>query len=105
MDDPPRTLRRCVAARDFTETHPARSGKRWAIARSGWRRIPVGWSRTGRERGSGMLPTAELHIHIEGTLEPEMLVRLAARNGGTPPTTDLVELRARYRFADLQSLL
>ena len=52
-----------------------------------------------------MLPTAELHIHIEGTLEPEMLVRLAARNGVTLPTTDLDELRARYRFADLQSFL
>jgi adenosine deaminase len=52
-----------------------------------------------------MVPTAELHIHVEGTLEPEMLVRLAARNGVTLPTTDLDELRARYRFADLQSFL
>ncbi len=52
-----------------------------------------------------MMPTAELHIHIEGTLEPEMLVRLAARNGVRLPTTDIGELRARYRFADLQSFL
>jgi adenine deaminase len=52
-----------------------------------------------------MLPTAELHIHIEGTLEPGMLVRLAARNGVTLPTTDIRKLRARYRFADLQSFL
>ncbi|MEV0081408.1 adenosine deaminase [Saccharopolyspora sp. NPDC050642] len=52
-----------------------------------------------------MLPTAELHIHIEGTLEPEMLVRLAARNGVKLPTTDIDELRARYRFTDLQSFL
>jgi len=52
-----------------------------------------------------MVPTAELHIHVEGTLEPEMLVRLAARNGVTLPTTDIEELRARYRFADLQSFL
>ncbi|HWC78457.1 MAG TPA: adenosine deaminase [Pseudonocardiaceae bacterium] len=52
-----------------------------------------------------MLPTAELHIHIEGTLEPEMLVRLAARNGIPLPTTDVAELRARYRFADLRSFL
>lgn len=51
------------------------------------------------------LPAAELHLHIEGTLEPEMLVALAARNGVTLPTTDLAELRARYRFADLQSFL
>ncbi|WP_027943586.1 adenosine deaminase [Amycolatopsis taiwanensis] len=52
-----------------------------------------------------MLPTAELHIHIEGTLEPEMLVRLAARNGVKLPTTDIDELRARYRFTDLQAFL
>src|SRR3954469_12369609 len=51
------------------------------------------------------LPTAELHVHIEGTLEPEMLVRLAARNGVRLPTTDIDELRARYRFSDLQSFL
>src|SRR5205823_3054688 len=52
-----------------------------------------------------MLPTAELHIHIEGTLEPELLVRLAARNGVRLPTTDIGELRARYRFTDLRSFL
>jgi adenosine deaminase len=51
------------------------------------------------------LPAAELHLHIEGTLEPELLVALAARNGVALPTTDLAELRARYRFADLQSFL
>jgi adenosine deaminase len=51
------------------------------------------------------LPAAELHLHIEGTLEPELLVALAARNGVTLATTDLAELRARYRFADLQSFL
>jgi adenosine deaminase len=52
-----------------------------------------------------MLPVAELHIHIEGTLEPELLVRLAARNGIALPTTDVAELRARYRFDSLQSFL
>ncbi|MEB3372217.1 adenosine deaminase [Saccharopolyspora mangrovi] len=52
-----------------------------------------------------MLPTAELHIHIEGTLEPEMLVELAARNGVVLPTSDLDELRAKYDFSDLQSFL
>jgi adenosine deaminase len=51
------------------------------------------------------LPAAELHLHIEGTLEPELLVALAARNGVALATTDLAELRARYRFADLQSFL
>ncbi len=52
-----------------------------------------------------MLPVAELHIHIEGTLEPELLVGLAARNGTPIPTMDPEELRARYRFAHLQSFL
>jgi adenine deaminase len=52
-----------------------------------------------------MLPVAELHVHIEGTLEPELLVRLAARNGVTLPTTDIAELRARYQFTSLQSFL
>ena len=52
-----------------------------------------------------MLPVAELHLHIEGTLEPELLVRLAARNGVALPTTDPAELRARYRFDSLQAFL
>ncbi|MGD0556972.1 MAG: adenosine deaminase [Streptosporangiaceae bacterium] len=51
------------------------------------------------------LPVAELHLHIEGTLEPDLLVTLAKRNGVTLPTTDIDELRARYRFGDLQSFL
>jgi len=52
-----------------------------------------------------MLPVAELHLHVEGTLEPELLVRLAARNGVALPTTDPGELRARYRFDSLQAFL
>ena len=52
-----------------------------------------------------MLPVAELHLHIEGTLEPELLVRLAARNDVTLPTTDVAELRARYQFDSLQAFL
>jgi len=56
-------------------------------------------------RISGMLPVAELHLHIEGTLEPELLIALAARNGVALPTTDPGELRARYRFDSLQAFL
>ncbi len=52
-----------------------------------------------------MLPVAELHVHIEGTLEPELLVSLAARNEVALPTTDVAELRARYQFDSLQSFL
>jgi adenosine deaminase len=51
-----------------------------------------------------MLPVAELHLHIEGTLEPELLVRLAARNDVALPTTDAA-LRAHYTFDSLQAFL
>jgi adenosine deaminase len=52
-----------------------------------------------------MLPVAELHLHIEGTLEPELLVTLAKRNDVELPTTDIGELRARYRFGSLREFL
>jgi adenosine deaminase len=52
-----------------------------------------------------MLPVAELHIHVEGTLEPELLVTLAERNGTWMPTLDVDELRASYKFGSLQSFL
>jgi adenosine deaminase len=51
------------------------------------------------------LPTAELHLHIEGTLEPELAVELAARNRVRLRFDGLAELRRAYRFADLQSFL
>jgi adenosine deaminase len=52
-----------------------------------------------------MLPVAELHLHIEGTLEPELLVRLAARNDVALPSTDPAVLRATYRFGSLRDFL
>ncbi|MFG3017542.1 adenosine deaminase [Streptomyces sp. NPDC048254] len=51
------------------------------------------------------LPKAELHLHIEGTLEPELAFRLAARNGVELPYADTDALREAYRFKDLQSFL
>ncbi len=51
------------------------------------------------------LPKAELHLHIEGTLEPELAFELAARNGVKLPYEDTDALREAYRFADLQSFL
>ena len=51
------------------------------------------------------LPKAELHLHIEGTLEPEMMFELAARNGIDLPFADVDEVRAAYEFSDLQSFL
>jgi len=52
-----------------------------------------------------MLPVAELHMHIEGSLEAELVVALARRNGIDLPTYDAAELKDRYRFTDLQSFL
>ncbi|MFR0352519.1 adenosine deaminase [Streptomyces sediminimaris] len=51
------------------------------------------------------LPKAELHLHIEGTLEPELAFELAARNGVELPYADTGELRAAYDFEDLRSFL
>ncbi|MEU4268299.1 adenosine deaminase [Streptomyces sp. NPDC026092] len=51
------------------------------------------------------LPKAELHLHIEGTLEPELAFALAERNGVELPYADTEALREAYRFSDLQSFL
>lgn len=51
------------------------------------------------------IPKAELHVHIEGTLEPEMLLELGARNGVALPCASAEECRAAYRFNDLQHFL
>ncbi len=51
------------------------------------------------------LPKAELHVHIEGTLEPELVFALAAKHGIQLPYRSVAELRAAYRFEDLQSFL
>ncbi|NKB88997.1 MAG: adenosine deaminase [Acidobacteria bacterium] len=48
---------------------------------------------------------AELHLHIEGTLEPELMFEIAARNGIELRFTSVDELRAAYEFDDLQSFL
>ncbi|MCY4616594.1 MAG: adenosine deaminase, partial [Chloroflexi bacterium] len=51
------------------------------------------------------LPKAELHIHVEGTLEPGMMFELAARNGVALRYGSVEEVRAAYEFSDLQSFL
>jgi adenine deaminase len=51
------------------------------------------------------LPKAELHLHIEGTLEPELAFQLAERNRVALPYGSVEELRAAYDFQDLQSFL
>jgi hypothetical protein len=61
-----------------------------------------------RERLPALLrtmPKAELHVHIEGSLEPELIFKLAQRNGVALPYRSVEALRAAYAFTDLQSFL
>ena len=51
------------------------------------------------------MPKAELHIHIEGSLEPELIFALASRNGVQIPYASVEELRSAYAFTNLQSFL
>jgi adenosine deaminase len=51
------------------------------------------------------MPKAELHLHIEGTLEPELMMQLAKRNGIRIPYDSVEEIRRAYEFTDLQSFL
>ena len=51
------------------------------------------------------LPKAELHLHIEGSLEPELLFALAERNGVAIPFASVEEVRAAYDFSNLQDFL
>jgi adenosine deaminase len=51
------------------------------------------------------MPKAELHIHIEGSLEPELMFEIAGRNGIALKYASLEEARSAYDFSELQSFL
>jgi adenosine deaminase len=51
------------------------------------------------------MPKAELHLHIEGTLEPELMMTLAARNGVELPYGSVEEIKKAYSFSRLQDFL
>jgi adenosine deaminase len=68
----------------------------------------ITFDRIARERIPALLrtmPKAELHVHIEGTLEPELMFKLAERNHVKLPYASVDELRRAYAFTDLQSFL
>ncbi|WP_372738378.1 adenosine deaminase [Neptunomonas sp.] len=51
------------------------------------------------------LPKAELHLHLEGSLEPALMMQLANRNGITLPYGDIAAIKAAYEFDNLQDFL
>ena len=51
------------------------------------------------------LPKAELHMHLEGALQPELIFKFVARNGRDLPYKSIEELRAKYEFTDLQDFI
>src|SRR2546422_8458646 len=51
------------------------------------------------------VPKAELHLHVEGTLEPELMFELARRNAVPVPYASVEDVRQAYVFSDLQSFL
>lgn len=57
------------------------------------------------ERFIRNLPKAELHIHIEGSLEPELMFEIGERNGVSLPFDSVEDVRRAYEFSDLQSFL
>ena len=70
--------------------------------------MTIDFDKIPRERLPDLLrvmPKAELHIHIEGSLEPELIFKLAQRNGVKLPYLDVEALRRAYAFTDLQSFL
>lgn len=51
------------------------------------------------------LPKAELHMHLEGALQPELIFKFVGRNGRDLPYQSIEELRAKYEFTDLQDFI
>ncbi|AJA09994.1 Adenine deaminase [Sphingopyxis fribergensis] len=68
--------------------------------------MPDGFAST-EERATfiAALPKAELHLHIEGSLEPELMFELAQRNHVAIPFASIEEVRAAYAFSNLQDFL
>lgn len=63
------------------------------------------WNAATRTRFINTLPKAELHLHIEGSLEPELMFELAQRNRIAIPFASVEAVRAAYAFSNLQDFL
>ena len=69
------------------------------------REYPYGWDGEPVKSFIEQMPKAELHLHIEGTLEPELMFELARRNDVALPYKSPDQVRKAYEFSDLQSFL
>jgi adenosine deaminase len=91
----------------FADTRPALSHRNRGLASSA--RHPTDYLQSKMNhflrRTLCAMPKAELHIHIEGSLEPELIFALAERNKVKLPYSSVDELRRAYAFTDLQSFL
>src|SRR5689334_21073836 len=93
----------------FSPLEKARGRKGHKVSRLPWTASTSVLSRpmtdTTLDRFIRGLPKAELHMHIEGSLEPELMFALASRNGVKLPYRSVEEVKQAYNFDSLQSFL
>src|SRR6185503_5698741 len=83
------------------EATPSDRAKRWKSATAPDKPLPM----IDLSAFIAGLPKAELHMHIEGSLEPELMFALARRNRVEIPFADVEAVRAAYSFSNLQDFL
>jgi len=81
------------------------TSKAWGLTASDMTTLPPPRQALRLRDAVQRMPKAELHVHVEGTLEPELMFALAARNDVKLPYASAAEVRAAYAFTNLQSFL